>query len=419
MEININPQNTDLIIKILFSLGLGLIIGLEREHRAKNQKAFAGIRAIPLITVLGTVSAYIFDTYWDKIFYFTFGILTIYTTLKFYLDYKKDTGITTEITLITAHIIGILVYFEQYYLSIIITVITAVLLALKSVLESFAKRLSQEDIIAILKFVIITIVIYPLLPDKDIGWFNAFNLKDIWKMVIVVSSLDFIGYILLRWKGSKSLWLNGVIGGLISSTAVSYELAKKTKEYPALNDTATIGITAAWIIMNFRVIFLSGIISVSLAKHLFIPLILSSIVFLLFILYKQIKKSKLYKKDDGSLNIKNPFEISSALQFGAIYAFIIFAIKALDFYLGDRGIYLAGLISGVIDVDAITLSISKVFSNGEIDEALAVKGILLAVVSNSFFKYFYVAFFGTKRLARDILVLLITITLISVIYTNI
>ena len=413
MNITFDNILPEIIFKILFSLGLGLIIGLEREHRTKLTEAFAGIRTIPLITILGTLSAYIYENYWDKIFYFTFGAVILYTVLNFYLEYKKDVGITTEITIIIAFIIGIFVYYEQFYTATVLTVITAVLLALKNFLESFAKRLSQEDIIAILKFIIITVVIYPILPDKNIGWFNAFNIKDIWKMVIIVSTLDFIGYVLLKWKGAKSLWFNGLIGGLVSSTAVSYELAKRTKEYPSLINSATLGIAVAWTIMNFRVIFLAGVISIELAKLISIPLILSSIGFLLVIWFKQRVKRKVYTKESSDININNPFEIKSALQFGFIYALVVFSIKVLDFYFGNKGIYLASLISGVIDVDAITLSISKIFTNGKIEVDVAIKGILLAVLSNSFFKFGYIYFFGTKELAKNIFVFLLIITVIT------
>ena len=416
MDITFNNFTSELIFKILFSLGLGLIIGLEREHRSKLGEAFAGIRTIPLITILGTLSAYIYEGYWDKIFYFTFGAVILYTVLNFYLEYQKDVGITTEITILISYIIGVLVYFEHFYVATFITVITAILLALKNVLENFAKKLSQEDIFAILKFIVITVVIYPILPDKNIGWFNAFNPKDIWKMVIIVSTLDFIGYILLKWKGAKTLWLNGIIGGLVSSTAVSYELAKKTKEYPNLVNSASLGIALAWTIMNFRVIFLAGIISVELAKTISIPLILSSVLFLIVIFLNRKNKRRYYTKENTDISINNPFEISSALQFGLIYALVIFAVKVLDFYLGDKGIYIASFISGIIDVDAITLSISKLFSAEKLDVNVAIKGILLAVLSNSFFKFGYIYFFGTKELAKNIAVFLIIITVITLIW---
>ncbi|RMD45332.1 MAG: DUF4010 domain-containing protein, partial [Aquificota bacterium] len=317
MELNLQVINLDLLIKILLSLTLGLIIGLEREHRARTE-AFAGIRTFPLITTLGCLSAFIYENYWEGIFYLTFGALVLFTVINFYLEYSKDIGITTEITSLLSFIIGVLIYYNYIYISIFLTIIITLLLALKSTLEPFAKKLSQEDIFSILKFILITAVIYPLLPDKNFGLFDAFNLKDIWKVVIIVSTLDFIGYILLKWKGGKTIWITGIIGGLVSSTAVSYELAKKAKKYNELTATAALGIAAAWTIMNFRVIVLAAIINIEIAKLVFLPLIITSIFYIIVIFYRY--KKEIFKENSESINIQNPYELLSAIQFGIIYA---------------------------------------------------------------------------------------------------
>ena len=411
MDFNIQTVNINLLIKILLSLILGLIVGLEREHRAKTE-AFAGIRTFPLITVLGCLSAFIYQNYWEGIFYFTFGALVLFTVMNFYLEYSKDIGITTEITSLLSFIIGVLIYYNYIYISIFLTITITLLLALKSTLEPFAKKLSQEDIFSILKFILITAVIYPLLPDRDFGPFDAFNLKDIWKVVIIVSTLDFIGYILLKWKGGKTIWITGVIGGLVSSTAVSYELAKKSKEYPAITYAAALGIASAWTIMNFRVIVLSAIIDINVAKAVSIPLIITSIFYLSIIAYRYKNEILKERKGSESIDIQNPYELWSAIQFGVIYAIVIFGIKALNFYIGNKGVYIGSFVSGVIDVDAITLSLSKMVKENKDFLELAVNGILLAAISNSFFKYFYIFTFGNKKLVKDISIFLIIITVI-------
>ncbi len=121
----ISEGNLKLIIKILIALILGILIGLERERKAKSE-AFIGIRTIPLISILGTVSAFIYDKYWDGIFWFTFGALIIYTAINYYKEYEKDVGITTEVSSLIAFIIGILIYYEYIYSAIFITFIKAV-----------------------------------------------------------------------------------------------------------------------------------------------------------------------------------------------------------------------------------------------------------------------------------------------------
>ncbi len=398
MSFNIDKESLELIFKLIFSLATGFLIGLERESRTK-QEIFAGIRTFPLIAILGTLTGYIYQNYWEGIFWITFSGIILLTLLNFYMEYPKDTGATTEIAILITFIIGVLVYFEHYYVAAFLSVITTFLLAIKKTLEGFAKTLSQDDILAIIKFALVTVVIYPLLPDRDMGPLNAFNPKSIWKMVVIVSSLDFISYFILRLKGTKSLWLTGIVGGLISSTAVSYELSKLSKKYKQVIYSALFGIILAWLIMNFRVIFLAGIVNKDILKSLIPPLAVISVgyIFLIFFLYIK-NREKILEASVNEMEFSNPFEISSALQFGIIYAFVIFMTKFLNHLYGTSGIYMASLISGIIDVDAITLSLSNLAKDGNILEKMASNGILIAVISNAFFKSVYVSIFGDKYL---------------------
>ncbi len=411
MEITVNPANQKLILDIIFSLLLGLIIGLEREHRTKKE-VFAGIRTFPLISILGTLSAFIYDNYWDGIFYVVLSGIILFGLLNFYLEYSKDIGITTEMAVLVTYFIGVLIYYGYYYTAAFLTIFTTILLALKYTLEGFAKQISQEDIIAFLKFAVITVVIFPLLPDKYYGPFNAFNPRDIWEMVVIVSTLDFIGYILIRWKGAKSIILNGFVGGLISSTAVSYELAKLSKKYPFLSLSSFNGIVVAWTIMNFRVLILSFIIYPKVSFTLLLPLIILSLIYVFILVFNFYKNKNVFAKESKEeMEFHNPFEISSAIQFGLIYALILFSVKALQYYMGHTGIFIASFVSGVIDVDAITLSLSNL-AKTELSVSIAAKAILLAVISNSIFKYAYVAIFGNEFLRKKMLWILL-ITLIS------
>ncbi len=412
MEVQITPESKKLIFDIFFALVLGLIIGLEREHRQKKEM-FAGIRTFPLITVLGTMSAFIAENYWEGIYFVTLGGLVIASILNYYLEYPEDIGFTTEVSTYIAYIIGILVFYQYYYVAAVLAVSTTILLALKPTLERFAKGLSREDIIALIKFALITVVIYPILPDKNYGPFGFFNPKHVWEMVIIVSAIDFLAYILLRWKGTNTLWLTGLVGGLVSSTAVSYNFAKLSKRYPNLVYSALFGITLAWTIMNIRVIVLSGFVDINAMESLLPPMIIVSIIYLglIFYIYKK-NQNSILKSSKEEYNIHNPFEISSAIEFGLIYAMVVFGVKALKYYYGNKGIYIASLISGVIDVDAITLSLSSLFKEGNIALEIAVNGILIAVLSNTYFKYFYIGVFGDKKLKKDMLIFVIIMTVI-------
>ena len=416
MEFKLTEETYELLFKIIFSMAAGLLIGLEREHRTKTE-IFAGIRTFPLISLLGMLSGLIFDKYWDGILYFTFGAIALLAIINYYMEYQKDIGSTTEIATFIAFIIGLLIYYEHYYIAAFLSVATTGLLALKRTLEGFAKNISEEDLFAIIKFVLVTVVIYPLLPDKSYGPFNAINPRNIWEMVVLVSVIDFIAYIILRWKGTRTLWITGVIGGMISSTAVSYELAKLSKRYSAVVYSAFFGIVLAWLIMNFRVLILAGIINFNISMILALPLVLLSLIYIVvlgFIFFR--KKEDIRKNSQQEIPFSNPFQISSALQFGLIYGVILFATKALNYYLGTKGVFIASFLSGVIDVDAITLSLSNMAKQGSIENIIAAKSIMLAVVSNSIFKYLYIFLFGDKTLVKEMALITVITIVLGVVY---
>ncbi len=401
-------DNYDLIYKILFSFTLGFLIGLEREYKVKEQ-IFAGIRTFPLISILGFLSSFIYDKYWEGALYISFIAVASFSLINFYLEFSKDKGVTTEISILITFLIGVLIYFDQYYLALFIAFSTTLILALKKPLEDFAKSLYFEDVMTLIKFGILTVVVFPILPDKNFGPYNAFNLKEIWKVVIIVATIDFIGYILLRWKGSKSLLLVGIFGGLISSTAVTYNFSIMSRDLENKNLLSS-GIIGSWIVMNLRVIALTLFLNINLAILLTPFLLLLSVIQFLFF-------KKYYASDNVDLGNKKPFSnetfsITSIFTFAFIYAVIVFFIKVLKEYLGNMGIYMVSLISGVIDVDAVVLSVSNLTNLNSININIALLSIFLAVLSNTIFKYVYILIFADKVIKIN----LAKVTVITVVF---
>ncbi len=386
-----------------FSLAVGFLIGLEREYRMKED-IFAGIRTFPLISLLGTLSAYIYDSYWGGIFFLTFGGLIALMVLNFYFSGREHRGITTEVATVITFILGIMVYLGMYYETAALSIVITLILALKETLEGFVRRLSEEDIRNILKFIAITVLVYPILPDRNYGPFGAFNPREIWRMVVIVSAIDFFAYVLLRWRGRKYIWLWGLVGGLMSSTAVSFNFARLSWKYPDMVRSLLAGIILAWSVMNIRVIVLSGIINPSVALIVAVPMVLLTVIYSI-VAFRSLR-GIFVEREGEEFQFSNPFHLRNALQFGLIYMVVIFVAKVLSFYYGERGIYLASFISGIIDVDAITLSLSGL-AREELSEIIAARGILIAVASNTLFKYIYVLIFGRPPLRKSLLILTI------------
>lgn len=387
-------DNYDLIYKILFSFTLGFLIGLEREYKVKEQ-IFAGIRTFPLISILGFLSSFVYDKYWEGALYISFIAVVSFSLINFYLEFSKDKGVTTEISILITFFIGVLTYFNQYYLALFITFSTTLILALKKPLEDFAKSLYFEDVITLIKFGILTAVVFPILPDKNLGPYEAFNLKEIWKVVIIVATIDFIGYILLRFKGSKSLLLVGIFGGLISSTAVTYNFSIMSKNLENKNILIS-GIVGSWIVMNLRVIALMLLLNINLAI-LVIPFLLAlSLIQLVF--FKGYYTYNNLNIDDRKHFYNKTFSITSILTFAFVYTLVVFLIKVMKVYLGNIGIYFVGLFSGVVDVDAVVLSVSNLTNLNSININIGLLAILLAILSNTVFKYISVLIFADKFL---------------------
>ncbi|MFN3787214.1 MAG: MgtC/SapB family protein [Sulfurihydrogenibium azorense] len=254
------------------------------------------------------------------------------------------------------------------------------------------------------KFLLLTAIVYPILPDKSFGPYEAINLKEIWKVVIIVATIDFIGYILVRWKGGKSLLWIALFGGLISSTAITYNFSILSKKSPDLKNILFSGITLSWIVMNLRVLVISGFLNVELLKFLALPLLLSSVVLLLMV-YRYIKLDT--TTDFKESEFKNPFRILEILQFAIFYTFILVLIKFIQNKVGISGVYLVSFVSGVIDVDAITFSAASLSKSGVIFTTTASIIVILAVISNSIFKYIYVLIFANESLKREMFKVLV------------
>ncbi len=403
--------------KFLLSLLVGFLIGLEREIRGKlGQDIFAGIRTFPLIALLGTLSALISDRYQPYFLPLSFFGIILLAAVNYQLGVLKRSGITTEIAVFLTFSLGVLTYYGLYYEVALLGVVITFILATKRILENFAKLLDKEDILLILQFLVVSVLIYPLLPSGEI--FNGLNLKLIWKFVILVSSISFLGYFLLKIYASKkektalvkSILITSILGGSVSSTAITLAFSKLAKEIPNLSVLFFVGITLAWAVMGIRVVILASLI----APELFVPLIKLFIPFIALMLVVALWVFKNFRREwdenlklQKGVEIKNPFSWIEIFQFALIYSAVMVLGKYLKLHFGSKGIIFLSITSGVIDVDPLTLALSEMFNQKLVNLNLTVLGILLATISNNFFKAFYAYLFGSKILRKLITTLLV------------
>lgn len=390
-----------LILKFLISLALGALIGIERE-RKKEGAEFAGVRTFILIAIMGTLSAYLsldFPYFWIV----SFAAVVVLVGLSYLVTTRKndDVGITTEIAAFLTFILGMLCFSnEGMLMAPIFAIIITTLLAIKPHLHKFAHRVSEKELINTLKFLIIAFVILPLLPDEVMGPLAVFNPFQIWLMVVFISAISFTGYILMKFIGpERGLGVTGIVGGLVSSTAVATSMAARVKESGLLMKAAVFATVVASSMMFLRILFEVSVINPTLLPQLSAPMMVMG--FIGIILGIIIWREAEIRQMDGDLKLDNPFSLKPALIFGALFLAILFLSKIANIYLGSSGVYLASIISGVADVDAITISMA-LLAPDTISNNTAVTAITLAAMSNTVFKSLIALFLGTRKFGLNI-----------------
>jgi len=381
-------QNADIAVlfeKAAISLLVGALVGLERERAQEDhERLFAGIRTFPLIGLLGFLSALVGSVFGP---WLTGGITAGFIALivvSYYLEARKGAhGATSEVAAMIVFVLGILIHLELYAIAIASSVILTLFLSLKNPLQRLVSHVSEEDIYATLKFAIITAIVLPVLPDQTLGPLDVLNPRQVWYMVVLIAGISFSGYVLVKVFGSrKGLSLTGMMGGLVSSTAVTLSFSQKSREAPELGKTFASAIVLACTIMYPRILIEIAVVNRALLAFMW-PMILiltaSGVAASLLLLFGRRTQTT------TDVHLKNPFELMSAIKFGLVFALIIFVSKAAQEYLGSGGVYLAAGLAGLTDVDAITLSMANL-AKESLSEATAATAILIAVVVNTIVK---------------------------------
>jgi len=388
------------------ALGLGILLGLERErNNPEPDTHFAGVRTFAIISLLGGVAAYMEQSLglaWVPLAVFV-GLAALVVAAYMATSRKGDLGLTTEISALLTYLLGALCLWGKVELAAALGVTCLFLLALKDWLHRIAKRIQPEDIEATLKFTTITLIILPLLPDQNYGPepLNVINPRKIWLMVVLISGINFLSYILVKVVGGKhGVGLTGLLGGLVSSTATTLGFAQRSRREPELACPLAMGIILAWTVMFFRVPVEVLAVNRPLGFRLLVVLAgLAAVSLVLgFLLWRKQKKA-----ETGDVPTRsNPFELWAAIRFGLLFAVVNFGAKAAEVYLGDYGLYLAGALAGLTDVDAISLSMANLALEDPERAHAAGRTVLIAVLSNTVAKGAMALAIGSGTLRRSL-----------------
>ncbi len=391
-----------ILLKILYALGIGVLIGLERsltppfgapcdpdatdtEEKREIPDILIGVRTFSILSLGGFAAAMIGTTQPFIALAIIAGLIA-FITFSYFQTNHDDPGITTETSAIVCCGLGALCYtwpLEAGVLALLITII----LALKRSMGRVLSRLKRVELTDTLKFLVIILIVLPILPNRALDAYGVFNPYKVMFLVILISGISFVGYFLTKFLGvDKGLGLTGLFGGLTSSTAVTAAMANQARQTPALLNQCTFATIIANATMFCRVLVVAAILDhalmIQLAWSLGTMTVGAAVAVALLWLRS---KNHASGKSGGSekLDLKNPFSLGPAIKFSLFFVCILFVAKIAQMYLGDKGLYLASLVSGLADVDPITLSIAEQTQNAQLSHTVGAVGITIAVVANS------------------------------------
>lgn len=383
-------NQTDLFIRFGAAIGIGFVIGLQREFAKGGKKKVltAGERTFALLSLIGCLGAMLSDELESPLaFLAVILIVGFYVAISYYVGATEGRiGMTSETAMVVAVLIGALCYHGYLALSVAIGIATTTLLSLKVETDRLVLALTRDDINAALELAVISAIVLPVLPNESFFAppFDVLNPFKIWLMVVFISGISFLGYIAIKLVGPKQgIGITGFLGGLVSSTAVTLSFSQRSKRDINLAKPFALAITIAWTVMFTRILVEVGVIHTELLKVVWIPIVAAGGSGLLYCIYLFFSQRA---SETGDVEFSNPFDLSAAIKFGLLYGLVLLVSRAAQMYFGDTGLFLSSILSGLADVDAITLSVSEMSKSGGLELHTASRAIVMAAMSNTIVK---------------------------------
>lgn len=424
----LNPiLDWSIVQSIVLSLALGAIVGLERQshHEPGRPVESMGVRTFALACLLGTVSV-LASEITPAIPYITGGGYLVLVVVFLYFEAKvRDTmpGITTQVSALLVYVLGVLVP-SKPVLAAVLAVVIASVLSMKDWTHRIVENLSDEEVEGTLKFLLISVALLPILPSRPVDPWDIYNLQELWFLVVLISGISFAGYFAIRLLGrDRGIALTGALGGLASSTAVTLAMCQRVKRNHATRSVqlaAAFAVLIASGIMTVRVILLVFAVSPALAGALVIPLVAMAVPGVavagwfwhrMSTVHADEAKQRGEPEEESTideevvgeeggedLEISNPFELSPALKFGALFVLIIGVVYIARQSFGSSGTYGAAFLSGLANMDAVSVALARMTEAGNASVDVGMRGVVIAILANSLSKAVMAAALGSKRL---------------------
>ncbi|HYH57010.1 MAG TPA: DUF4010 domain-containing protein, partial [Anseongella sp.] len=300
-------------------------------------------------------------------------------------------------------LIGAYLVHGNQLLAVVLSGVVVVLLHFKPALHGFVDKIGEKDLKAAMQFVLITLVILPVLPNETFGPYDVLNPREIWWMVVLIVGISLVGYFLYKLLGGRAgILAGGLLGGLVSSTATTVSYARKSRDTATISHVAVLVLLAATVVSYARVLIEVAVVAPSIFDQVAGPLALELALFAVMTLVWFFRQKKGREELPEQ---RNPAEIKNALIFAGLYGLIVFISAWVINEIGEGGLFGVALLSGLTNMDAITLSTARMAVTNEIDAGTAWRLILTASLANLAFKGGIVLFFGNPELKRSMTLL--------------
>jgi uncharacterized membrane protein (DUF4010 family) len=403
--------------RLAAAIGIGLIIGMQREHTYSDQsdRHPAGVRSFTLVGLVGAMTAMLSDQMGGMAPFVTgfvvVGLLLVASHISFAISHRPQEGqpgvgsdgITTSFAVLVVYLLGSFCWYGRLLESCVGMVVLLLLLNSKKQLHDFATRISAEDIIATVKFAVITLMVLPFLPNRAFGppGLEVLNPHTIWLFVVFISGIGFVSYVLIKIIGpGKGIWLTGLFGGLASSTALTLNMAARSRENESYAGDFTMSIVLSWAVMFARLYLICIFLNPALVGPLALPLLVPVLPSLGYALFMKVRTS--HDHAEKSSDFSNPFRLLPAIKFGLVFTAVMFVANAARVYLGNGALVGCSFLGGAAEMDAVAFSLIDMSVKATIENRELVLALLFASIANTITKGALVFFLGAKSMRKSI-----------------
>jgi uncharacterized membrane protein (DUF4010 family) len=397
-----------LFTRLGLALALGLLFGLERgwrERAATEGDRSAGIRTFALTGLLGGVTGWLATVTGPAVlalgFAGTAGLAAIGYSAATRRD--ADVGLTTEIALLLTFALGAAAVLGAPAPAAVAAVLATFLMSMKTRLHGWVAGLGRLELDAVLRLGVLSVVVLPLLPDRGYGPGAVLNPFEIWWAVVIVAGLSFFGYVAIRLAGARiGVLATGLFGGLASSTSTTLALSRLARQDDGLVPVAATGIVLAGTITFLRILVLAAVFEPRLLAPLVWPMAAMAVAGAAAAVALLALSGRARTGRGGDDGLRNPLELTAAVVFGALLAAVLLGTHYLETRFGAQGVYAAAALSGLTDVDAMTISVARLVG-GDLAPRAGAMAVVITAAVNTAVKGGLSLAFGTPGLARRVL----------------